>query len=409
MYKLAGNSQRTRLSENRFRQSLFTCIIMLYNLIILGQSTDRFNLDSAFVIQAPIQRVTVTRNFNPSISNDGQRCLIFTGINHAKYEIYFHEIDTHTYKTTQRTIEYKKSDKIDPRYPYVDVFWDLDNNPWLLVQDWLYCLNKDFNAIKSRSKLTRDKESSRVFFTKNGLCFGKYYNSGQLWATKHKNMEAYLELWNEKQVLEKRVDPNTGYIGLVHTSRNNLIAFNDKFFVWPMVSEPVLYVYDHRLNYIDSLYYNPPYWSSIDTMAKADSSFSFLTKMDYLAAGREAFSRGVSKTTDVSFINDSTLICSWTKGFEEVYQQTFQIDLHGRIHLIGEPVIYPVTGKVLGKDEYYPFYLGSGTWNMAKDLMVEVRLDNGLLPWDKSEEPPISKDYVYLELYFFHYSNQRVK
>jgi len=46
---------------------------------------------------------------------------------------------------------------------------------------------------------------------------------------------------------------------------------------------------------------------------------------------------------------------------------------------------------------------------MAKDLMVEVRLDNGLLPWDKSEEPPISKDYVYLELYFFHYSNQRVK
>ena len=137
----------------------------------------------------------------------------------------------------------------------------------------------------------------------------------------------------------QRFDLPGDHFELSRFEPNKVLAVSDAVIARLSISEPKLYTYSSKFEPIDSVVFSDQSWLTMN----AGFSEKELNRIRSKAPGFfefywELFDRGLSKSTNLQFVNDTTLFVGYMQGIMNQYYQIVQLGKDGTIEHVSEPV-----------------------------------------------------------------------
>lgn len=136
---------------------------------------------------------------------------------------------------------------------------------------------------------------------------------------------------------EVRFDPH--HFELTRFEPNRLIDMSKSWIARVSVSKPILYIYDHALNLIDSVSYASDQWKDVDvSFSPYELKKISKKKNDFFEYYFALFDLGLSKNTNVHFLSDSLLVLGFLSGNDDHYYEVFEISKEGKVKVVSDVI-----------------------------------------------------------------------
>ena len=302
-------------TQNKVCLIISLCTLML-TVELAAQRDYEFELDTLYIHEVSAYNLTMADLSKLGAGSDqlcwpikdsqrGNKILVFDSHSNS-----FHEVDVPENKC------------IDPNYTIRG----------LGVRDSTYFVWSNsgliFNANTNGFECVDVPDITSGHFLVSGyLTFSNYYRD---------EMKPYAQLFGDS--IDTRIEFEPDHFELTRFNPNNLIAASAFHLARLSVSKPIIYLYNHDFELVDSLQYASENWVDIETGFDADELEKLKgEKRDFFGYYFELFERGLSKNTNVQFLNDSTLVVGYIAGTCKHYYQVIFLDKTGRFDYVTEP------------------------------------------------------------------------
>lgn len=186
-----------------------------------------------------------------------------------------------------------------------------------------------FDSVKHTCECVDVPDITSGLFTQNGyLTFSNYFRDD--------SQAPYVNLFSQSTNARFEISPD--HFELTRFNPNTLIATTNRHIARVSVSKPIVYIYNNAFQRIDSVVYDTINWVEMEThFDEKELSKLKKEKDDFFGFYFELFDRGLSKNTNLQFINDSTLIVGYIAGTGNHYFSVISLDGFGKIEQITSP------------------------------------------------------------------------
>ncbi len=209
-----------------------------------------------------------------------------------------------------------------------------------------------FNGDDRTVKCVDDPDITSGLFRQNGhLTFSNYY--------REEAESARVRLFSKGKPTQVEIDPH--HFELTRFNPNNLMTSSSNHIARVSVSRPILYVYNHDFELLDSVVYNTENWINIDSNF-GHEELQRLKKEndDFFSYYFTLFERGLSKNMNLQFLSDSLLLVGYISGTGNNFYQVISVDESGQIgHIsqsqrVGKGQCFQEGVEVLDSDNFEP-------------------------------------------------------
>jgi hypothetical protein len=137
----------------------------------------------------------------------------------------------------------------------------------------------------------------------------------------------------------RRVDLPGDHFELSRFTPNTVMAVSDAIIARLSISEPKLYTYSSSLEPIDSAAFSDDGWLTMKTgFSEGELNELRSSTPGFFDFYFELFDRGLSKSTNLQFVNDTTLFVGYIQGVKNHYYQIVRLRKDGTVKHLSEPV-----------------------------------------------------------------------
>lgn len=378
-------------------RSLFFCILCSIsnaNLCqISTQDNDRFfKLKKSFTIAVENSLIAIPPHTLTIVTNDlNQVGYFFLGIDHKKREFTFCEIDLITEQNKIHRVTYSKKIKIDKRNIIAKLYLGLKEGILKLhIGDIILDIELKTDRILHAAKVNKKYKN---FFFSSDYDIGSYYYNEAYTSDK----TGLCVLRNQEEVMA--IHPPMDFIEFTHFTPCNMVDVNSDFVLWLSVSKPMVYAYNHQLELLDSLCFDPVDWVDIDVV-KNEQKYVDLRKVGIFEFGSTVLQDTASKNLAIQFVNDSTFMVSSMYSTLQTNEVIFTINKLGKIakkafRIVDNSSFFD--SKIVRND--FELFQESANAMISNNKMFTIYLGPGYMPWEI--EPLAKRDfekYSYLNL-----------